>query len=112
MQQLEKRAMLANQVDLALTDMFGPGSVVAGNENKIAISWTVQNQGDISATGKWSDAIYLSADDQLDASDTLLTLDSEEFQAPLAPAATSHDPANVDRAQSGRGKPLLAGRHG
>lgn len=50
------------------------GTFVSGT---IDVTWTVRNVGDADANGIWTDRIYLSQDDMLDESDTLL--EPEEF---------------------------------
>jgi subtilase family serine protease len=57
-------------VDLRITDITIPDSVNPGET--ISLSWTVINQGNLSINGVLHDAIYLSEDPTLDASDLLL----------------------------------------
>ncbi len=53
--------------------------------DSVQVDWTVRNTGTVDATGTWSDRIYLSDDNVLNAGDTLLaTVDASAF-APLVP---------------------------
>ncbi len=72
--------------DLKVTTITAPSN--ANWQDTIAVNWTVKNIGDGSANAKWSDAIYLSADQILNAGDTLLLSESISSQSPLAVAAT------------------------
>jgi len=75
--------------DLVVTAIDAPAS--ASTQQQIEISWTVQNQGDGTAHlvqygydwYGWYDCIYLSTDNQLDGSDTRLTLNMHS--EPLVP---------------------------
>jgi len=62
--------------DLVPTALDIPDSIEAGSS--LTASWTVYNQGSQTAIGSWCsgcwrDELFLSADDQLDGSDTFLT---------------------------------------
>jgi Tol biopolymer transport system component len=59
------------QLDLVATIDQVPASGASGQS--ISIQWTVANGGEMATDASWQDAIYLSADDRLDPSDTLLT---------------------------------------
>ncbi|MDH6084190.1 CARDB domain-containing protein, partial [Umezakia ovalisporum] len=56
--------------DLVVTDITIPEAGIPGQTT--SISYTVTNQGTDTAYGSWTDAIYLSKDNQWDISDTLL----------------------------------------
>ncbi len=56
--------------DLQVTDVTGPATAVMGNP--MNVSWTSTNNIGSTITGQWRDSIYLSADNDLDASDKLL----------------------------------------
>ncbi|CAN5487985.1 hypothetical protein BH11PLA2_BH11PLA2_46570 [soil metagenome] len=56
--------------DLAVADISGPVTVAAGRN--ITVNWTVRNVAAAAISGSWQDAVYLSADKTLDASDVLL----------------------------------------
>ena len=49
--------------DLQVTAIAISGDAWSGRQ--ILVDWTVENQGDADATGRWVDSIYLSADDQV-----------------------------------------------
>lgn len=53
--------------DLIPTAFSLPATVGAGAS--VSVSWTVENQGTVSARAPWTDAVYLSADAVLDAGD-------------------------------------------
>ncbi len=59
------------QLDLIATIDQVPASGASGQP--ISIQWTVANGGEMATDASWQDAIYLSEDDRLDPSDTLLT---------------------------------------
>ena len=57
--------------DLTPTALTPPASGVAGQS--ISVTWTVANQGDVSANPSWRDFIWLSTDSTLDGGDVLLS---------------------------------------
>jgi subtilase family serine protease len=57
--------------DLTPTALTPNGTIVAGQV--LDVSWTVKNQGTGEARAAWLDGLYLSTDNVLDGSDTLLT---------------------------------------
>jgi RHS repeat-associated protein len=65
-------AAAAAQVDLEIAAVAAPPAGSVGRE--ITVSWTARNLGSDAIAGDWQDAIYLSADGQLDASDQLLAV--------------------------------------
>ncbi|WP_422665759.1 CARDB domain-containing protein (plasmid) [Anabaena sp. PCC 7938] len=54
--------------DLVVTGATAPIAVTVGSTAEV--SWTVLNQGNVQATHRWYDAIYLSNDQTLDGTDT------------------------------------------
>ncbi len=62
--------------DLVVGTITIPTNVVSGYE--MALTYVLRNQGTNAAFGPWADAIYLSADDQWDISDTLFTRISQD----------------------------------
>lgn len=58
--------------DLVPTVFSLPPAVGAGAS--VSVSWTIENQGTASARPQWSDAVYLSADETLDAGDVRVGL--------------------------------------
>ncbi len=71
--------------DLRVLSVTAPPTAVVGDP--IVLDWTIENDPLASpASGQWRDALYLSADGQLDASDLLLTevLDTSGGLAPGA----------------------------
>lgn len=98
---LYSRPLVLNPPDVSLmatsptaTGPGGDASVAAGDGQKLAVSWRVENEGDDTAMAAWKDAIYLSRDDTFDPIDDQL-LDTQAFapQTPLAHGAhyTQHD---------------------
>jgi RHS repeat-associated protein len=68
--------------DLTILAATAPGNAQLGD--RIAVSWTVANQGDAAATAGWVDQIYLSDDTTLDADDRLVFATPTAAQMPLA----------------------------
>ena len=62
-------------VDLVVTQIQGPSQLVAGLPG--TVTWTVTNQGNTATTAVWHDAVYLSADGQIDANAILLATQAE-----------------------------------
>jgi subtilase family serine protease/uncharacterized membrane protein len=58
--------------DLVVENFDAPSTIVAGDS--FDVSWELVNIGPLPASAAWVDRLYLSADDTLDASDTLLSL--------------------------------------
>lgn len=56
--------------DLAVSNVSAPGRMKAGQP--ITIEYTISNEGEFTATGELSDAIYLSKDNQWDANDVMV----------------------------------------
>ncbi|MBD2516973.1 M10 family metallopeptidase C-terminal domain-containing protein [Nostoc sp. FACHB-973] len=68
--------------DLVVTAANAP--TTTGLNQIISVSWTVKNQGTVSAFGDWDDAVYISDDQFLDDSDTRLTDRNTRENTPLA----------------------------
>ncbi len=76
--------------DLAVTNVSGPAGGMPGDA--VTVSWTVQNQLDQPITGMWTDAVYLSIDEQWDINDRrLATLNHIGTLAPNDGAAAGED---------------------
>ncbi len=73
--------LTAPDVDLVITAANVPTSAVLGET--ISVSWIVKNQGTVSASANWYDAVYISDDQFLDSSDTKILEDYKENR-PLA----------------------------
>lgn len=77
--------------DLVVTDPDGTaelGTVVSpwitGTQHQI--SWTVQNAGDLTTRGGWSDIVYLSTNQDPEVSDEDIAIEEITGPGPLAPA--------------------------
>ncbi|AFY47683.1 CARDB domain-containing protein,putative collagen-binding protein,Calx-beta domain-containing protein,subtilase family protease [Nostoc sp. PCC 7524] len=83
--------VFAQAIDIAAPDLIvsaatAPPSGVVGEI--ISVSWTVRNQGTVTASRDWQDRIYISDDETLDGSDTFITSQSITSQTPLAADAS------------------------
>lgn len=56
--------------DIQVTDIVAPDNKQAGDP--VTISWTVTNKSTVTASGSWSDAVYLSRDATWDVGDKFL----------------------------------------
>ena len=56
--------------DLVVSNVVAPETALSGQ--RMTLTYTVENQGDASAFSRWDDAVYMSEDEVLDASDRLL----------------------------------------
>ncbi|WP_339379282.1 CARDB domain-containing protein, partial [aff. Roholtiella sp. LEGE 12411] len=74
-------------VDLIVDSATVPNAAVLGDT--VALSWTVKNQGTGAAPSDWYDYVYISSDQTLDGSDTLVTSELISTQTPLT-ADTSY----------------------
>jgi subtilase family serine protease len=68
--------------DLIVSDVTAPTQASSGG--MMDVSWKVTNQGNVEAPADWQDYVYLSDDQNLDYSDTLVTSESIATQTPLA----------------------------
>ncbi|MDZ7970726.1 MAG: CARDB domain-containing protein [Nostoc sp. DedSLP03] len=87
--------------DLLVSSVIAPTSANPGES--IDVSWTVKNQGDVSATNDWYDYVFLSYDPVYDSSDTYL-IDFYNSTA-LAPDSTYTVNRNVTLPSQGIGSP-------
>ncbi|HVX64295.1 MAG TPA: CARDB domain-containing protein, partial [Pirellulales bacterium] len=62
----------APNVDLTVTSAAAPATAEVGNQWQIAVDYTAKNQGSSTASGRWTDAIYVSGQPTFDSSATLL----------------------------------------
>ncbi|MBD2415927.1 hypothetical protein FACHB389_31060 [Nostoc calcicola FACHB-389] len=76
------QAITINAPDLVVTAANAP--TTTGLNQIISVSWTVKNQGIVSAFGDWDDTVYISDDQFLDDSDTTLTYRNTRENTPLA----------------------------
>ena len=72
--------------DLVVTTVTAPSTAVVNGA--MAVSWTVTNQGSSEAPADWYDSLYLSQDQVLDGSDTVVTYEPISAQTPLAVGAS------------------------
>jgi large repetitive protein len=73
----------------------------------IELNWTVKNDSKQSANINWVDGIYLSKDDVLDSSDTLLGTLSAASNIPLAAGASYNATQSVNIPSSATDKPFV-----
>ncbi|MBD2513901.1 hypothetical protein H6G93_02545 [Nostoc sp. FACHB-973] len=78
------QAITINAPDLVITAANAPTTAALGET--ISVSWTVKNQGLVSAFADWNDAVYISNDQFFDYSDTFLTYRFTGHNTPLAAA--------------------------
>ncbi|MFI4861744.1 MAG: hypothetical protein ACIAXF_13820 [Phycisphaerales bacterium JB063] len=69
-----------NKPDLAIASIVSPG--IAALNEPFSVQWTAANLGSVDADPPRHDAVYLSKDDTLDASDTLLTTQRTDLPLP------------------------------
>ncbi len=69
--------------DLQVDQLDVPDQGLVGQD--VAVTWIVANRGLASASGPWTDTLYLSADDQVDGADTVLGTITHD--SPLAPGS-------------------------
>ncbi|BBD63171.1 YD repeat-containing protein (plasmid) [Nostoc sp. HK-01] len=82
-----------NAPNLVVTSVTSPGLVPVGAT--INVSWTVANQGAVSANADWYDTIYISNDTIFDSSDQYLTVRSAANNTPLAAGASYTATENI-----------------
>jgi subtilase family serine protease len=78
--------ILLGAPDMRATAFRAPPS--AALRETVELSWVVQNDGSVLASADWSDAIYLSDNETLDASDTLVASELIDAETPLAAGAS------------------------
>src|SRR5262245_18994289 len=64
LERLEERILLSSSPDLYFAAASGASPALLGGD--VSLSWTVKNKGDASATGSWTDRVYLSSSPNLD----------------------------------------------
>ncbi len=77
--------------DLVVDSIKLPSSSRSGEE--VTLQWTVLNQGDNPASGRWSDAVYLSEDNEWDIGDRLLG--RVQFNGEVTPGQTYNQTLNT-----------------
>ncbi|MBG1265632.1 CARDB domain-containing protein [Nostoc sp. WHI] len=70
-----------NDIDLIVSSVTAP--LYVGVNETIPVSWTVINQGTVSALGDWFDSVYISEDEFLDNNDRLLSSPFQGQNTPL-----------------------------
>src|SRR6185436_18694957 len=71
---------------LRVTAIDAPATIVA--DDTVTLSWTVQNQGAVTAFPDWTDYVFLSTDAVLNPQDPFVTAVSSGDQSPLAGGAS------------------------
>ncbi|MBW4674825.1 MAG: hypothetical protein KME52_12575 [Desmonostoc geniculatum HA4340-LM1] len=71
-------------IDLIVSSVTAPLYLNSGETIPLSLSWTVTNQGTVSTSGYWYDAVYISDDQFLDSSDRYLTERYTGEDTPLA----------------------------
>lgn len=80
--------------DLIVSTASAPATIVAGDV--VSVSYTVGNQGEVSAPADWSDSVYFSADNNLDTgSDQFLGNFSAATFSPLGAGANYSKTSNL-----------------
>ena len=77
-----KTLAILSQPDLVISSVNAPNK--AAWNPTVPLSWTVSNTGAGNAVGSWYDHVYLSDDNKLDASDTLVSSTLRTNTTPLA----------------------------
>ncbi len=95
----------APDVDLTVLSAAAPATAEVGNQWQITVDYTAKNQGTATASGNWTDAIYVSSQPTYDSSATLLdTLYSgSDVPSSLAAGAsyTVHDVVTLPNTAAG-----------
>ncbi|HVX60600.1 MAG TPA: CARDB domain-containing protein, partial [Pirellulales bacterium] len=92
--------------DLAVTAASGPASAIVGNNQQLAVSYTVQNVGSVPAHGSWYDALYVSDKPTFDNTATFVA-HLEQNPPALGPGASYSDNFNVPLKTVGAGARYL-----
>ncbi|MDZ7970800.1 MAG: CARDB domain-containing protein [Nostoc sp. DedSLP03] len=79
--------------DLVVSDATAP--ITATQGERVSVSWTVRNQGDVVAGRDWYDSVYLSDDATFDGSDQYITDRWISEQTPLAAGANYNITQNI-----------------
>ncbi|QFS51026.1 CARDB domain-containing protein [Nostoc sphaeroides] len=96
------QAITINAPDLVITAANAPTTAALGET--ISVSWTVKNQGLVSAFADWNDAVYISDDQFFDSSDTYLTDRYTGENTPLAAAGSYTATQDISIPDYGYGK--------
>jgi subtilase family serine protease len=72
--------------DLVVTAASASASAIVGQW--VRVSWTVENQSDVPAPADWTDALYLSTDEQFDFGDRRVHSEGITTQTPLGAGAS------------------------
>ncbi len=91
--------------DLVVSAATTPASAALGET--VALSWTVTNQGNGTASADWYDYVYISDDQVLDNSDTYVTNRSAGNDTPLAVGASYTVNQNVTLPNTATGSRYL-----
>ncbi|MBD2200392.1 MULTISPECIES: CARDB domain-containing protein [Calothrix] len=76
------KAITINAPDLVVSAVSAPSSATIGET--ISVSWTVTNQGTVTASADWYDEVYFSSNAIFDGSDTYIDYEYISTQTPLA----------------------------
>lgn len=79
--------------DIELLTVNAPTNAVVSQQ--VNVSWSGKNVGTVSAVAQWADGVYLSTDQTLDASDTLLANSFFPDVTPLDPGESYSRSVNV-----------------
>ncbi|NCS52426.1 MAG: hypothetical protein GPJ23_08650, partial [Microcystis aeruginosa G13-05] len=79
--------------NLIITSGTAPSNGILGQS--ISVSWTVLNNGTVSADADWYDSVYLSNDQTWDSGDTWITAFWEAARSPLAANTSYTDTQNI-----------------
>jgi RHS repeat-associated protein len=96
---------IAGNADLVVSAISAPDSATWGT--KLPLTWTVKNIGNTGALSDWYDYVYISADQQLDNTDTLVGFVAVNSQTPLAAGASYSLTQEFDLPQNIRNKPYI-----
>ena len=86
-------AITLSAPDLIVSDTSAP--VSGGLGSTVNVSWTVKNQGTVTASADWSDYIYWSSNDTYDSADTLITSISAAAQTPVVAGGSYSKTQNI-----------------
>jgi len=86
---LEERVLLSVAPDLTVVSAnLGFNTAVVGNDFKLPVTWTVENQGNFAPPQNWSDSFYISSRNTYDGSAQLVGEVSRDDPLPLAIGGT------------------------
>jgi RHS repeat-associated protein len=87
------QAITIEAPNLTITSATAPIAGILGGS--IAVSWTVLNNGTVSANADWYDSVYLSNDQTWDSGDTWINAFWEAARSPLAANTSYTDTRNI-----------------